>query len=485
MNKTFRNIFYAIVTVITVFAALNSCQKPQRKTIFIISTNDMHAAIDKFPMLATLVEEYRAQDTARVMLVDAGDRWTGNPYVDLAPIGGYPIIELMNELGYDVATFGNHEFDKGLEHLDSLTKMARFDVILANIDTGDTPLTQPLPYKIIDVDGHKIAFLGLITNFINGHPDGKDEVYAGTEFPSPYETAVKYKHLRDSAEVFIAVTHTGDNADSILVHTVPSIDLVIGGHTHTVIDTPRVYGHSMVTQTGNVLKYAGITEITMRGNKIERIENHLVKLDTVAPHPRYKEMVAGYKNEPKFQVKVGTLAADMDKNGLANMFTDVSRAYFNTDFAFYHIGGVRAEMFGKGDIRVFDILGVEPFDSRIYKIHMTLEQIRELIINKFNNSKNTKESFRRDIYPSGMKYTIITDESGRAVDVIFDHKLLPYDRDRLYSVAISDYAYQQYEFDKPAIEAESIPLTDMLINYFSKISSVVPDNAERIDIRMR
>ena len=88
-------------------AALCACA-PREKVVIILSTNDIHAQIQNFPQLATAVAECR--DTASVILVDAGDRWTGNAYVDQAE-GRRPVLELMNELGYDVATLGNHEFD--------------------------------------------------------------------------------------------------------------------------------------------------------------------------------------------------------------------------------------------------------------------------------------------------------------------------------------------------------------------------------------
>lgn len=90
-------------------AALCACA-PREKVVIILSTNDIHAQIQNFPQLATAVAECR--DTASVILVDAGDRWTGNAYVDQAE-GRRPVLELMNELGYDVATLGNHELTWG------------------------------------------------------------------------------------------------------------------------------------------------------------------------------------------------------------------------------------------------------------------------------------------------------------------------------------------------------------------------------------
>lgn len=123
------------------------------KNVVIVSTNDMHSAIDAFPSLATVVGEQRAANRGRVVLVDAGDRWTGNPYVDMAPEPGQPIMELMNELGYDAATFGNHEFDRGTALLEKRTQEADFPVVLANMHTLSSPLSQPRPYATLHSKG--------------------------------------------------------------------------------------------------------------------------------------------------------------------------------------------------------------------------------------------------------------------------------------------------------------------------------------------
>ncbi|MBO7313063.1 MAG: bifunctional metallophosphatase/5'-nucleotidase, partial [Alistipes sp.] len=87
------------------------CSGSKERHIYIIATNDMHATIDAMPKLATIVEEY--DNLGEVIIVDSGDRVSGNAYVDDATHPGVPIIELMNEIGYSAATLGNHEFDKG------------------------------------------------------------------------------------------------------------------------------------------------------------------------------------------------------------------------------------------------------------------------------------------------------------------------------------------------------------------------------------
>lgn len=99
MKRMFRTLLIAA-------AAVAAACAPRERTLVLLSTNDMHAKIQNFPRLAAAVGACR--DTAQlVVLVDAGDRWTGNAYVDMAAAPGMPMIALMNRLGYDVATLGN------------------------------------------------------------------------------------------------------------------------------------------------------------------------------------------------------------------------------------------------------------------------------------------------------------------------------------------------------------------------------------------
>jgi 5'-nucleotidase len=470
--------------------AFISCT-PTRDTIHIISTNDMHGAIENMPRLATLVGEYRAQDTATVLLVDAGDRWTGNPYVDMAVengvrVDGKPITDLMNALGYDVATLGNHAFDKGVELLEERMREKEFPVIVANMDTGDMPLTQiPGTLGIRTAGGTRVEFVGLLSNFNNGHPEGRSEVFEGLEFRSPFEAGEeKARILRPVSDVLIALTHIGKNADSLLAERVPEFDLIIGGHTHSRIEEPLLVNGVLITQTGGNLRYAGVTTIHMRGRRISSIENRLVRLDTVAPDPAFAALVERYMDNPLLREAVGSLAADITKTGWANMFTDVIRADMNTDFAFYHIGGVRLDESPAGKVTMGDLYAVEPFGSAAVLVGMTLEEIRTLIMNKYNDESNPKESRRADIFPSGMTYTIVTDEQDRAIDVTFDHRL-PWEVGKTYSVALSDYMFGTYNFERPEAEEFSPLITDLLATHFRLRSPIRPDNIERVTIRRR
>ena len=166
-----KKIFLGILLLLC--AALCACA-PREKVVIILSTNDIHAQIQNFPQLATAVAECR--DTASVILVDAGDRWTGNAYVDQAE-GRRPVLELMNELGYDVATLGNHEFDVGQQTLAEAIGYCRFPVICANMVSENSPIPQLKPYVILDREGEKFAFVAAVTNYgYNNHQIGRAHV---------------------------------------------------------------------------------------------------------------------------------------------------------------------------------------------------------------------------------------------------------------------------------------------------------------------
>lgn len=177
MKKTIRfGLFCA-------FALLAACA-PRERTVVLLSTNDIHARIERFPQLAAAVEACR--DTARIVfLVDAGDRWTGNAYVDMAE-GRRPILELMNRLGYDAATVGNHEFDPGQGVLGDMLRFAEFPVVCANLLSDTTAVPQPEPCVVVKKHGVKVGFVGVVTNYEgDGHPAGQEAVFRGLSFPDP------------------------------------------------------------------------------------------------------------------------------------------------------------------------------------------------------------------------------------------------------------------------------------------------------------
>lgn len=475
MKRSFLTSLITSLIFVLSIVVIGWSQRPVRRVV-VLSTNDIHGAIQQFPRLATAIAECR--DTAEVVLVDAGDRWTGNAYVDKAEQRCLPVIELMNRLDYDVATLGNHEFDYGQELLAERISQAEFEIICANMESCGSELTVPAT-TIIERGGIKFGFVGLVTNFADGYPDGQKSNFEGLTFPSPFEKAVELQSLRKECDVLVLISHLGDDMDRVLTVDATEYDLIVGGHTHTVLAEGQEYNGTLITQTGKSLKNLGVTVIEMKGKEIARLENRLVALADYAEDEEMKAAVEVYYKDPYLSAPIGSSKVQLSKVGLANFMAESIAKRTKSDVGLYHFGGVRVDSLRNDGISIGDVFTLEPFSSTIYTAQMTTEQIRGMIINKFNDSVNPKESHRPDINPYGTSYTIVTDAEGEAIDVQFS----TLKEGRTYKVAMGDYMYKNYNFDKSgAHTATGILVTEVMLDELRHYSPLGYTNEERISI---
>lgn len=475
MKRSFLTSLITSLIFVLSIVVIGWSQQPVRRVV-VLSTNDIHGAIQQFPRLATAIAECR--DTAEVILADAGDRWTGNAYVDKAEQRCLPVIELMNRLDYDVATLGNHEFDYGQELLRERISQSEFEIICANMESCGSELTVPAT-TIIERGGIKFGFVGLVTNFADGYPDGQKSNFEGLTFPSPFEKAVELQSLRKECDVLVLISHLGDDMDRVLTVDAPEYDLIVGGHTHTVLAEGQEYNGTLITQTGKSLKNLGVTVVEMKGKEITRLENRLVALADYAEDEEMKAAVEVYYKDPYLSAPIGSSKVQLSKVGLANFMAESIAKRTKSDVGLYHFGGVRVDSLRNDGISIGDVFTLEPFSSTIYTAQMTTEQIRGMIINKFNDSVNPKESHRPDINPYGTSYTIVTDAEGEAIDVQFS----TLKEGRTYKVSMGDYMYKNYNFDKSGEHtATGILVTEVMLDELRHHSPLGYTNEERISI---
>ena len=228
----------------------------------------MHARIQNFPRLAAAVAACR--DTLQqVVLVDAGDRWTGNAYVDKAPTPGMPVIALMNRLGYDVATLGNHEFDFGQAFLGRMIDSMAFEVVCANLRSDTCTFPQLPPYVVIERQGIRIGFVGVVTNYEGpGHPAGNAAQFRGARIPRP---------AADGPSICRSGAPEGRRAGARLTHgrrprcgAPRTGDPLRRGDRrtyHELRDT--LVNGTLLTQTGKNLANVGVTTLRLRGKRVE------------------------------------------------------------------------------------------------------------------------------------------------------------------------------------------------------------------------
>jgi len=239
--------------------SLQSFGKPTTKHITILHTNDVHSHIEAFPpnhsqnanmggvaRRATLVNGIR-EENPNTLLLDAGDIFQGTPYFNF--YGGELEFKLMSLLKYDAATIGNHDFDNGIEGLYKQLPNASFELLSANYNFKNTIMdTHVKPYKIFIKDGIKIGVFGLGIE-LEGLVD--KNMYKETLYNDPVSVAQDMSRIlneEENCDLVICLSHLGyhykNNSKKIsdlkLASLTKGIDLIIGGHTHTLLKKPTV-----------------------------------------------------------------------------------------------------------------------------------------------------------------------------------------------------------------------------------------------------
>ena len=223
----------------------------------ILHTNDVHSRMEPFPAdgskyqgqggvaaRAALINKIR-QEEEHVLLLDAGDIFQGTPYFNLYK--GEPEIKAMSMMRYDAVTMGNHDFDAGVEGFAMQLVHANFPVLTANYDFTDTMLEgKTQPYTIIKKGAVKIGIFGLGIQ-LKGLV--AEDAYGKTKYLEPVQIAnstADRLRKKEKCDMIVCLSHLGYEynyskvSDLILAKETENIDVIIGGHTHTFLDTPTV-----------------------------------------------------------------------------------------------------------------------------------------------------------------------------------------------------------------------------------------------------
>jgi len=232
--------------------------------LVILHTNDTHSRMDPFPMdggpfqglggaarRATLIKRVR-EANPNVLLLDSGDVFQGTPYFNF--FDGEVEYRAMSEMGYDVTTLGNHDFDKGVEGIVSMMPHATFQFVSANYDVSASPLAPHVrPWTIREVGGVRVGIFGLGVAF-----DGLvlEQLHEGVRYTDPLAAAQRcVSELRaQGCSLIVCLSHLGYRyrdapSDTLLAQEVDGIDLILGGHSHTFLDQPDVYAKPDGSQT--------------------------------------------------------------------------------------------------------------------------------------------------------------------------------------------------------------------------------------------
>ena len=379
------------------------------KTV-VLHTNDVHGAIDKYAKVAALRDECYAKGATTVVLVDAGDFSQGSPYVSLSK--GATAVEMMNAVGYDIVTLGNHEFDYGFPQLKTNmdSGKAKFMVSCINLvdDKGDPIYNPDDTAPITDDNGNtlfNLTIFGVATpeTMTKANPALMKGInfLQGEKLYDAAKAGIKIAREEGKSDIVIALGHLGVDDSSTpnrsidFMQNVPGVDFFIDGHSHTVMTASKE--NKMIQSTGTGLAYVGAIIIDDASKSIE--SNGLLDLSNYEKEDATVKALAD-KIIADVKAEYGQVFAktEVDLNGekAANRTAETNMGDLITDAMMWAIrtkapsvdmtnavaitngGGIRASI-KKGDITKLNVNTVLPFGNTLAVVYVKGSELLEAL----------------------------------------------------------------------------------------------------------
>lgn len=473
--KKVTKLMLAIVVATLCFSACS----PKEQKLYIVSTNDMHANIDNFPQMAALIDSLRTVHPD-LLLFGAGDNRSGNPINDRYAEPTKPMYELMNAVGFDLSTFGNHEWDGGVLALRNVLTWAKFPFVCANVTFDDTlQMPNVYPYTIFERNGLKIGVIGGIQLGLNGLPDFHPKHAGGSHFVPFEEVLPQYlEELSDCNAIFL-LTHLGYEEDREVAEKFPQVSAIFGGHSHTRVgeEGKQMVNGVLVTQAEAKVKYVTLSTFTFRDGKIVDVESQLLSIkDFTKRNEKLQEMVNGYNSSPYFyQVLTNNLTPIDNYESLGCLMTDAIRYTTGADMGFQNPGGVRYDTLSARPVTMKDLLALDPFDNEIVHFTLSGEEIVRLMKSCFTTDGGP-------IYCSGCTYSYKVDDNGEMTDIkVTLENGKPLDMNAKYSIVMNSYMSTVFDYEHED-EGESTFRTsnELMLEYLAQHPEIDYGSTSRV-----
>ena len=458
----------ALMLAIVVFA--------EKREIHILATNDMHAQIEVFPQLAALADSLRTIDPS-LLILSAGDNRTGNPINDKYILPAYPMVALMNQVGFNGSALGNHEFD--VHSLKRLIGLSNFRYICANAFPSDSSGIKLVPYQVFDVEGLKVGVIGCIQLSPKGIPSSHPDNLEGITFKPAEEIIPQYEWLSKQCDVTILLSHLGYPDDIKMAEQFPWLDLIIGGHTHTQLKGNEVQNGVLITQNKNKLNRVTYITLTVEDGKV--VDKKAEYID-VRKYPKtvrvVEEMLRFYNDNPTLRQILAIADTPFEtREELGCMMCDAFMAETDSEIAIENPGGVRIDSHPQGDITVRDVLEMDPFDNHAVIMELTGDEIARMMLSYCHN---TLHSFP---YVGGMTCEITLEKN--FPEKIKSIKLLTLDGKKLnmkkkYKVVTNSYIPATSEIPEGSENILNLETSDIIMKYLEKKKVVSYQGVSRL-----
>jgi 5'-nucleotidase/UDP-sugar diphosphatase len=524
-HKTVLSMLTIIALVVTLtlgFTSMALAQGPVTMTI--LHTNDTHAHLEPFEPFgepvqggvarrSTLINQIRAEG-GNVILVDAGDAFQGTLYFNQWQ--GEEEQYFMNALGYQAMAVGNHEFDSGPGPLGSFARGADFPVLSANLDVCAEPELAGLisPYTVLTVGGEQVGVLGLTTEDVAFNSSPGPNVVVQDTVESAKQAVADLE--AQGVNKIVALTHLGYSEDLDLAAAVDGIDVIVGGHSHTLLGSMEgaagPYPTVVTSPAGDTVlvvsakdwgSYLGRLDVTFTTDgKVESYSGEPILIDeNVAEDPDIVDALVRF-SAPLEELKntvVGQTAVDLEgtrelvrsqETNLGNLICDAmlwKTATENTQIAIQNGGGIRASI-ASGDVTMGGVLEVLPFGNQIATFGLKGSDVWDALENGVSQYEDMSGRFP---HVAGLKYSFNPElqVGSRIVSVEVknaDGTYSPIDLNAVYQLATNNFlrtggdGYDMFA-DNAIDPYDAGPLlADALAEHIEAHSPVSPAIEERI-----
>ena len=435
----------------------------QKREVHILSINDPHAAIDQFPRLGYVADSLRAL-YPDLLILSAGDNRSGDPVNDMFDIPAYPMVALMNQVGFHATAVGNHEFDSNQDGLARLIGLSTFSTLCANMEPDAKWQMHVKPYQKFDVGGVMVGVLGITALGSMGTPESHPMRLTDIKFMDPLETIKKYEFLRKECDIVLLLSHLGFADDVKFSAELPWVDIIVGGHSHTQLDGGEMHNGILITQNAKSLKYATHSTLVLDGKQItsKKAECIAVAGGQNTNHT-LAELVRYFSENPAFKRVLAVAETPFDNSEeLGCMVCDAYMAETGADLSYQNAGGVRVESHEAGNMTVGDVMKMDPFQNDAVELNVTGKELAEMLISCYDNDK------QRFPYVGGMtcdvtinpadgkiKKLVLWDKDGKKLNLKKTYRVVS----NSYTVAVSP--------TKRADQGHSVGITtpDLIKNY--------------------
>jgi 5'-nucleotidase len=452
-----------------------------RRELHILSINDPHAAIEQFPRLGYVADSLRTLYPG-LLILSAGDNRSGDPINDMFEIPAYPMVALMNQIGFHATAVGNHEFDSNQDGLARLIGLSAFSTLCANMEPDPKWKMHVKPYQIFDCDGISVGVLGITALGSMGVPESHPARLTEIKFMDPLQTIQKYQFLREKCDVVLLLSHLGYASDVKFSAELPWVDIIVGGHSHTQIQGGEMHNGILITQNSKSVPFATHSTLILQDGKVVEKKAELIAVKGMpGENKTVAEMVRYFSENPAFKRALAIVETPFEnKEELGCMVCDAYLAETGADLSYQNAGGVRIENHPAGEITVGDVMKMDPFQNDLVEVHVTGKELAEMLISCYDNDK------QRFPYVGGLKCEVVIDPATQKVKklTLFDMNGKKLNLKKTYRVVSNSYTVAVSPTNR-ADQGHSVGITtpDIIKNYLEHQGRISFQGRRCLDIK--